>query len=127
MELCFAGGETRDEMSVRKRVAAAAIIILMLVFSYVQANYLLQTYCIIKHKLCKEQMLRLLSAHGAVIRRKWLKKRKQCEYWVAPGRTSVWWENFMSGLLIDTEWKNNFRMTRRNFFKLCENLGPMIE
>lgn len=36
-------------------------------------------------------------------------------------------DNFLSGMVVETEWKNNFRMTRRSFFKLCDHLGLVIQ
>jgi len=54
------------------------------------------------------------------------KQRKPREYWVAPGRTRAWWDNFISGRVLPSEWKNNFRMTRENFYKLCDELRPFI-
>ena len=121
MDLYFSGGV----MTVNRRAIIVLMIVLFSCISCVQANYVLQTYYIAKHKSRKEQLLQLL-AHGTT-RHKRLRKRKQREYWVAPGRTSAWWDNFLSGAVVEAEWKNNFRMTRRSFSKLCEHLGPIIE
>ena len=47
--------------------------------------------------------------------------------WVRPGRTNIWWENFINDKVVDDEWKENFRMSKPNFMKLCDQLRPYIE
>ena len=83
-------------MTVNRRAIIVLMNVLFSCISCVQANYVLQTYYIdkyiAKHKSCKEQLLQLL-AHGTT-RHKRLRKQKQREYWVAPGQTSAWWDNF---------------------------------
>ena len=44
-----------------------------------------------------------------------------------PGRTRAWWDNFLSDAVVDEEWKENFRMCKANFYKLCGELRPYIE
>ena len=48
-------------------------------------------------------------------------------FWVRPGRTSLWWDNFLSGVVISEEWKENFRMSRNSFHQLCDELRTYIE
>ena len=31
-------------------------------------------------------------------------------FWIRPGRTSAWWDNFVSQTVVPDEWKENFRM-----------------
>ena len=31
-------------------------------------------------------------------------------FWIGPGRTSAWWDNFVSQTVVPEEWKENFRM-----------------
>ena len=31
-------------------------------------------------------------------------------FWIRPGRTSAWWDNFVSQTVVPEEWKENFRM-----------------
>ncbi|XP_017276303.1 putative nuclease HARBI1 [Kryptolebias marmoratus] len=47
--------------------------------------------------------------------------------WVRPGRTSSWWDNFVSGAVEDGEWSENFRMSRASLVALTEQLRPHIE
>ena len=35
----------------------------------------------------------------------------QRRFWTRPGRTSAWWDNFVSGIFIPEEWRENFRMS----------------
>ncbi len=55
------------------------------------------------------------------------KKRKRRRFWVRPGRTSAWWDNFLNGSMLEEEWRENFRMSRKSFFELSTELRPYIE
>ena len=57
------------------------------------------------------------------VQRHWAHRR----YWVRPRHTRAWWNNFLSGDVVDEEWKENFRMCKVNFYKLCGELHPFIE
>ena len=61
--------------------------------------------------------------------RKWPKKRKRKRrrFWIRPGRTSCWWDNFLSARVVEEEWKENLRLSRSSFYELCALLGPFIE
>ena len=48
-------------------------------------------------------------------------------FWIRPGRTSAWWDNFVSQTVVQEEWKENFRMSRSSLLKLSEELWPYIE
>ena len=47
--------------------------------------------------------------------------------WIRPGRTSAWWDNFVSQTVVLEEWKENFRMFRPSLLKLSEELRQYIE
>ena len=55
------------------------------------------------------------------------RQRRQRRFWVRPGRTRIWWDNFMDDVVVPEEWKENFRMRKENFLKLCAELRPFIE
>ena len=38
--------------------------------------------------------------------------------WRKPGRTQQWWLNLYHGVLLESEWKKNFRMDREVFMRL---------
>ncbi|KAK0154839.1 putative nuclease HARBI1 [Merluccius polli] len=46
-------------------------------------------------------------------------------FWVRPGRTSSWWDNFVNGVVVDKEWRENFRKT--SLIALSEELRPYIQ
>ena len=48
-------------------------------------------------------------------------------FWIRPGRTSAWWDNFVSQTVVPEEWKENFRMSRPFLLKLSEELRLYIE
>ncbi|XP_057290872.1 uncharacterized protein LOC130613562 [Hydractinia symbiolongicarpus] len=54
------------------------------------------------------------------------KKNFPREYWVKPGRTSIWWKNFLFNKVVNNDWKECFRMSKTNFSKLCNLLRPFI-
>ena len=39
-------------------------------------------------------------------------RRRPRRFWVRPGRTTVWWDNFVAGIVVEEEWKENFRLSR---------------
>ena len=55
------------------------------------------------------------------------KPQSKRKYWVRPGRTALWWENLKSGLTLAEEWKENSRITKSSFSKLCDELCPYIQ
>ena len=67
----------------------------------------------------------LLSDSGP--RRPQFKAHKKRQFWVRPGRTSVWWDNIVAGIAVEEEWKENFRMSRAPLVALAERLRPYIE
>ena len=60
-------------------------------------------------------------------RRRLVKKtgKKKAKYWVRPWRGCLWWD-VLSGLAVDQEWIDNFRMPRKSFEELCQLIGPSI-
>ncbi len=54
-------------------------------------------------------------------------ERRQRRFWKRPGRTSLWWDNFLNGVMLEEEWREYFRMSRVNFFNLAGLLRPYIK
>ena len=52
---------------------------------------------------------------------------RERRFWIRPGRTSVWWDNFVSQTVVPEECKENYRMSRPPLLKLSEELRPYIE
>ena len=59
--------------------------------------------------------------------RKHHKRTRDRRFWLRLGRTSLWWDNFFTGQVLEEDWKENFRMSRKNFFILADLLRPHIE
>ena len=38
------------------------------------------------------------------------------------GRTTVWWDGFAKGIVVEEEWKYIFGMSRVNLLKVCNEL-----
>lgn len=67
-------------------------------------------------------------ARDLLVRRRTGRSRRRIRrrMWVRPGRTSAWWDNIRNGISLPEEYKDNFRMRRESFEKLCEELRPFI-
>ena len=85
----------------------------------------------LEHERTKLQMVQLLDSSSQLARRKSRHNRRierqPQRYWVKPGRTSSWWDNFLNNEVPIEEWKDNFRMSRSSFFLLCQKLKPLIQ
>ena len=51
------------------------------------------------------------------------KQRKKTNCWFKPGRTDIWWQNFVSGVTPDEFWKKNFRLDRHSFLEPLNVIG----
>ena len=51
--------------------------------------------------------------------------RRSC--WDKKGRTNAWWENFITNKVPKSERKDNFRMSQKSFFELCNMSRPYLE
>lgn len=67
--------------------------------------------------------LALLSARNRSTRR----QRRRRRFWTRPGRTADWWQSFVHNTVLPEEWKENFRLQKHNFERLCAELKPFIE
>ena len=54
-------------------------------------------------------------------------RRGRRSMWERPGRSKIWWNNFLNGIVVANEWRENFRMTRDTFMTLTEELRPFLE
>ena len=52
--------------------------------------------------------------------------RRLSRLWVAPGRLSECWQNMIGSVVIDEEFKANFRLDRESFDLLVDKLKPRI-
>ena len=71
----------------------------------------------------KYRQTALLSSLGRKAKRRMRQDRRM----LRPGRSNIWWENFLNNKVVNEEWKENFRISKSNFMKLCNQLRPYIE
>ena len=74
---------------------------------------------IVNNSSCKLQLLRRVRACRKV--------RNPRRYWIRPGRTKSWWNNFKQNVVVAEEWKENFRMSKDSFYKLCNEVRPFLQ
>ena len=53
--------------------------------------------------------------------------RREQRFWIRPGRSTIWWDNFLNNAVLLEEWRENFRMSKESFLILCDELRPYIE
>ena len=73
------------------------------------------------------KMLSVSTSQKIVLKRLNKKPARPRRFWVRPGRTSAWWDNFASQTVVPEEWRENFRMSRESLYSLAEELRPHIE
>ena len=85
------------------------------------------TMILARKMLLKKRLLLLMSSESTTKNGKKESRRSPPRFWVRPHRNLKWWNNFMNGNMIPEEWKENFRMSERSFYILCEELRPYIQ
>ena len=73
------------------------------------------------------KMLSVSTSQKIVLKRLKKNPARPRRFWVRPGRTSAWWDNFASQTVVPEEWRENFRMSRESLNSLAEELRPHIE
>ena len=70
-------------------------------------------------------LLELNQSRSVINRRRRTRTRKRFQ--TRPGRTSRWWQNFLDDIVVPEKWRENFRMSKETFMKLCNELRPCLE
>ena len=99
---------------------------LLLLMTVYQQNILLLHVAVSSHHLNQWMLVSQLHMSITRHRKAGSKIRRQRRYWVRPGRTCAWWDSFVNGTVVAEEWKENFRMSKSTFLKLCDELRPHI-
>ena len=47
-------------------------------------------------------------------------------FWIRFAQTSLWWDKFLQDKVISEDWRENHRMSKNSFYKLCDLLAPFI-
>lgn len=112
-----------------ERVVAATVVLLLLLclVSLYQLNAMLIQCHHARFSMWKENMLTQVLLARGVRRCKWGRIVKPRRVWIRPGRTRIWWDNFVNDVVFPEEWRENFRMCKATFLKLCEELKLFIE
>ncbi|XP_041965782.1 putative nuclease HARBI1 [Alosa sapidissima] len=85
-------------------------------FCNVTQTYLRRRRAIIEAIVCSD---------SADLRRR--RPYTQRRFWVRPGRTSAWWDNFVNDAVIAEQWRDNFQMSRSAMIMLSEKLRTHVE
>ena len=113
-----------------KMAALVAILILVAnLIAVLEANLLLLVVTQIHYSREVNACWEMIGTSSwQVLRRPRLRSlRGPRRYWIRPGRTRAWWDNFITNVVVPEDWKENFRMSRVTFLSLCEELKPLIE
>ena len=112
-------------MELHRIVTVLVVLLCVLVCEAQLANIMITYY--MEFQLYRRRRLALYNATSAPIRRVRRRYFQERTYWVRPGRTDIWWEKFRQDVVVRQEWKDNFRMHRDTFYKVCNELRPFIE
>ena len=92
----------------------------------IQVNTVLILQTIAHYKRRTNELLNLLASVSLKSSQKGAKKmRKKCKpkrFWTRPGRTGIWWQNFLDIVVILEEWITHFRLSKDTFIDLCDEL-----
>ena len=106
--------------------------LLMTLGSLCRFHGLQMLYILLQRKAQISRNRQILASFASRINRKRLllnKKRNRSgrSCWIKPGRTNAWWEKFLNNEVADTEWVENFSMSRSSFFALVTILRPYLQ
>ena len=79
------------------------------------------------HRKRRRNLVSLLDVAARVERIGSRQPGKSRRFCVRPGRTSAWWDNCLLGIVVPEEWRENFRMSKESFMKLCDFVRPFLE
>ena len=88
----------------------------------------LQTMIALHHQQRRNRLLLYSTLFDKTKRKRVVRRvcRRKRRYWVRPGRTDKWFNNFLTDNVADEEWVENFRMKKESFKALCSRLHPFL-
>ena len=116
-------------LCMRRQIVVVLVGILLGLTALRQLTVLKMAVNTIIHQSRKRRYANLLTDSrnfGANKNRK-TRRRNAREHWIRPGKTSSWWDNFVENVVVDDEWRENFRMSKDNFMHLCQELSPFLQ
>ncbi|KAG1925610.1 protein ALP1-like [Pimephales promelas] len=102
----------------------ALLTLMSLLAAVVQANSAFYN-AITAYMRWRQTIIRAIYDNSRVQRR--YQPYMERRFWVKPGRTSAWWDNFKNQVVVPKEWCENFRMSRAALINLSERLRPHVE
>ena len=82
----------------------------------------------LKKRMDIVRLLSLPAAQTAIVKRLGKKgERRKRRFWIRPGRTSAWWDDFVSEIVLPEEWRKNLKISHVSIMRLAEELRPYIE
>ena len=92
-----------------------------------QSNFILMILLINQWYLESQNSLVILAISKKKIDERFLiKKTSQTWCWVEKSKTNEWWENFINNEVPESDWKGNFRVSRKSLYELCSELHPYL-
>ena len=114
------------ELKIMANCELLILFLVLLVLVYRLNIEVVKEYASIYHQ--RREMMCQLAVLGQYRQRRVARKpARPRRFWVRPGRTTAWWDNFVAGVVVNEEWKENFRMCKNNFLNLCSELRPYIQ
>ena len=108
-------------------IIAVLVVLLSSLISLLQLTYAAAILYGSFYRQNRQRLVQFCSFCGPIRRIRSSRRVADRRFWIRPGRTHVWWDNFLQDIVVQDEWKENFRMCKANFFKLCNELRPVIE
>ena len=109
---------------------------MFMLLSYFNTSVRFASFLFMQHQIRQGRLIARIFANSSVSRQTKKmalltengrpKERRKRRFWTRPGRTSAWWMNFMNNIVVAEEWLENFRMSRKSFFCLCDDLRPFL-
>ena len=92
-----------------------------------QYSFLVELLCVLtvmfaQKRFVKKRLLLLMSYDSKMQNGRKGSRCSPPSCWLRPHRNLKRWNDFMNGNMIPKEWKENFRMSQRLFYILCEEL-----
>ena len=102
--------------------------LLMNLVALCEINAILIVVCEINYLWLRFQYLDCICAPNrmAIRSTRFRGERRDRRFWMRPGRTRAWWDNFVSNVVLPEEWRENFRMSKGSFYILCDELEVYI-
>ena len=57
------------------------------------------------------------------------RKKRQGRFrglWARPGRSKVWWNNFLNDVVVPSEWRDNFRISKGGKYSGTERIRVLV-